>query len=72
MNGKSKSCITIRCTGVAGRAGFEINVVRRGPVNGTVRVDGLFAADLLQLRAHLTSDLYCRSKLTADTSLIHT
>jgi hypothetical protein len=28
---------TIRCTGAAGRAASETNVVRRGPVNGGVR-----------------------------------
>ena len=30
-------CRTIRSTGTAGRAGSEINVVRRGPLNGGVR-----------------------------------
>ena len=29
-------CITIRSTGAAGRAGFEVDVVLRGPVNAGV------------------------------------
>ncbi len=32
-----KHLLTIRCTVAAGRAGSEINAVRRGPVNGGVR-----------------------------------
>ncbi len=42
--------ITIRCTGAAGRAGAEINVVRRGPVNGSVTLNNFNAcmSDWLQ------------------------
>ena len=36
---KLRNGITIRSTGAAGRAGLEINVVRRGPVNGGVSTE---------------------------------
>ena len=44
---------TIRCTGAAGRAGSEISVVYRGPVNGGV----MFSRRMTMLRYFLVASL---------------